>query len=615
MRARGIIFRLSRADLWDEWVLTICLVMAVAAVLSPLLILFGLKFGTIETLRHRLVQDPRNREIRPMVSKIFNQDWFQQMAQRSDVAFVIPMTRQISASLDASMANGESAEKVTLDLIPTLEGDPLVLENGAPIPGTAQCVLSHAAAEALGAKPGDNLTGYARRLAGARYEAGNLSLQVVGVLDPRAGGLKAIFVPLEVLEAVEHYKDGQSVPEYGWSGAAPLAYPVYDGVVALIPDLLSPTDEFKLISGTGFTRIERLSPEEFRQSLGFDATSDRFIYSLHTTQRAVTRDSVAAVKLKLRGRSAVVAPWVKDMQAELVDRSGEGSVALTLHSAPVSPEDLGGFPAVPLMSWDDDQGGPGRARRILLPESIQSLMPSGFLQVRRGEEVLRFPVEVLPGRAPGSQAIIPVALAGILNLFMERNLTYNPTDHQFLLHRRGYAGFRLYAATIDDVDRLRHELEASGIPVHTEAQRIRDVMELDRYLTLLFLLIAFVGISGGIGALTASLYASVQRKRKELSVLRLIGFSGATLFRFPVYQGILIGCAGFWVAMGFFFLTAKTINTLFRSHLHGQESFCRLSVYHIVLALVGTVVLAGLSSSAAAWRVTRLDPAEALRDE
>jgi putative ABC transport system permease protein len=206
-------------------------------------------------------------------------------------------------------------------------------------------------------------------------------------------------------------------------------------------------------------------------------------------------------------------------------------------------------------------------------------------------------------------------LGGILNLFTERNIAFDPGQNQFVLKRRGYAGFRLYAATIDDVDGLKRHLEAQGIPVHTEAQRIRDVMELDGYLTLLFLLISAVGICGGVAALTASLYASVERKRKELSVLRLIGFSRGALFRFPVYQGVLIAGSGFLLALAFFFVMAWTVNALFRSHLQAGESFCRLSAWHLVLSVTAVGILASLSSFAAAWRVASIDPAESLRDE
>ena len=65
----------------------------------------------------RLVQDPRNREIRPMASQAFPHDWFSRMQQRPDVAFVVPMTRQIAATITASIA--PKSEQVTLNLIPT----------------------------------------------------------------------------------------------------------------------------------------------------------------------------------------------------------------------------------------------------------------------------------------------------------------------------------------------------------------------------------------------------------------------------------------------------------------------------------------------------------------
>ena len=67
----GLVPSLAWADLKHEWVLSLCLFLAVAAVVGPLLLLFGLKNGTMETLRGRLLEDPRNREIRPMVSRSF----------------------------------------------------------------------------------------------------------------------------------------------------------------------------------------------------------------------------------------------------------------------------------------------------------------------------------------------------------------------------------------------------------------------------------------------------------------------------------------------------------------------------------------------------------------
>jgi putative ABC transport system permease protein len=212
-------------------------------------------------------------------------------------------------------------------------------------------------------------------------------------------------------------------------------------------------------------------------------------------------------------------------------------------------------------------------------------------------------------------AFVPSRLGGILNLFRERQMTYDATTQQFLLSRLGYAGFRLYAKTIDDVDPLRRYFESQGLPVHTEAQRIQDVTDLDRYLTLLFWGIAAVGIVGGATALLASLYAAVERKKRDLGVLRLLGISRRLLFRYPMYQGLMISGGGFATAMLFFAGMAMAINSWFHTHLGPGESFCRLPATHTAGALGLNLLVAMLAATCAAWRVTQIDPAEALRDE
>ncbi|NOG82766.1 MAG: FtsX-like permease family protein [Planctomycetes bacterium] len=256
----------------------------------------------------------------------------------------------------------------------------------------------------------------------------------------------------------------------------------------------------------------------------------------------------------------------------------------------------------------------------MLPKSIKIPDSSVQLRITRDDDSLIFPVQIVSDLVPHeieqrNTAFVPARLAGILNLFKLRNITFDNRISEFVLSRRGYAGFRLYASTIDDVDRIRQHLEEEGIPVHTEAERIRDVSELDTYLTLIFWLIAAVGIIGGVAALMASLYASVERKRKDLSILRLIGLSGASLLRFPIYQGIIIAVGGVCMAFLFFESLAWIINSLFSSHLQVEESLCCLSIWHLLIILGTTVAVAVLAGTIAAWRVTRIEPAEALRDE
>jgi putative ABC transport system permease protein len=613
-KSRGIVFRLAKSDLKHEWILTVCLVMAVAAVLSPLLLLFGLKYGTIATLRHRQVEDPRNREIRPMVVKSFTRDWVDAMRKRPDVAFVVPTTRQISATVDVRLTSG--GRKTALDISPTGAGDPLLLENGAPVPDEGQCVLSSSAAEALGAKVGDQVTAQARRIKGSRYEKADLKLRVAGILTPRGGVRDMIFVRLAVLEAVEAFKDGRAVPEYGWPGATASAYPVYDGVVAALPQELNKIEEVMLINNTGFTKISKPKAGELGALTGFTMGDHMKLYLLATRTKPVGEESLGAVKGKLRGKGATLLPMVNPMAAELLDASGEKVADISLAGLSVHPAMAKDLKVEPVPPWGAGGGDFPQLLKMMLPEGVKAGPGEYRVKFTRGKETLSVPITVLAERNKASPAaLVPISLAGMFNLFGQRNLIYEEQTGQLVLARRGYAGFRMYAATIDDVPVLKEYLENKGIGVHTEAERIRDVIELDTYLTLIFWLIAIVGIVGGMASLVASLYASVERKKREMAVLRLLGLSGGKLFRFPIYQGLVIAVGGFAVAMAFFQTLAIIINSLFAAHLQKGESFCTLPWLHAVMALAATMGIAVLAAGLAAWRVTRIEPAEALRDE
>ena len=93
------IFMLSLRDYTHEWRMSGCFVLALASVLAPMMILFGLKFGIVNSMLAELIGNPANREIRSVGSGRFSEDWFRQMAARDEVAFVIPRTRALAATI------------------------------------------------------------------------------------------------------------------------------------------------------------------------------------------------------------------------------------------------------------------------------------------------------------------------------------------------------------------------------------------------------------------------------------------------------------------------------------------------------------------------------------
>ncbi|MDH3603626.1 MAG: hypothetical protein OEU26_28780, partial [Candidatus Tectomicrobia bacterium] len=376
---KGIVFGLAKADLRHEWLLTMCLLMAVAAVLAPLLLLFGLKYGTIETLRSRLVQDPRNRAIKPLISRSFTPAWFARMQPRLDIGFIIPTTRQISATITARVKTGQA--KAELNLIPTGEHDPLLLENGVSIPGQGTCVLTHFAAEELNAQIGDTILTTAKRIVAGQYEAGDMELRVVGILSLRASALKSMYVPLDVLEAVERFKDGQAVPEFDWPGSTPTAYPQYDGLIIILPRKLTAIEAFHLRNNTGFSTIAELTHAELRAKTFIDLGEDGHLYFLATQQKPVGAQSIATVRHKLRGKQATLLPWVAPMPAQLRDASGADIARLTLYPLSIPPQKAAALELTPHPPWDGDE----TTLKIMLPAHLAAPSDGLTMHISNGK--------------------------------------------------------------------------------------------------------------------------------------------------------------------------------------------------------------------------------------
>lgn len=606
-----MILRLASKDILHDWLLSICLVLAISSIIAPLLILFGLKFGTIQTLRNRLVQDPKNREIRPITTKSFHRDWFEHLKNSNPkVSFIVPMTRQISTSITAKHVSGAREQ---LSLMATAAGDPLLLENGVIIPEHEACVLTESAAQALNVSVGDELTFNVRRIIQGKSEGGEFSVRVSGILQERASALKTAFVRLEVIEAVEDFKDGRAVPAYGWGGELPSAYPVYEGAAVFTPYPLSKLDEVLLANNTGFTKVTNISGDHAVSLLGYTPQPQWSVYLARVKKRAVTEDSIQAVRNKLRGKGAIVIPWVQPFDVSLTSPSAAIPLTFMLHAV---SEKVGIVSSLTLPLQINLAGkGKDPQKNVFVPNSSPFNEDSVILSLTAGDRNLSLPITVISGSDAFSLAYASAPFVGKLNLLRYRNVKYDKISKSLLLSRRGYAGFRMYATTIDEVEAIQQQLESEGITVHTEKERIGEVRRLDQYMSLIFWLIAAVGVIGGISALTASLYASVERKKKELNILRLLGLLKQEIVLFPVFQGLLLSSGGLVLAGIVFMLVSRVINQLFRSHLQTTESLCTLSIYHFVILVSGVFVLSILSATFAALQATRLDPAEALRDE
>ena len=179
---------------------------------------------------------------------------------------------------------------------------------------------------------------------------------------------------------------------------------------------------------------------------------------------------------------------------------------------------------------------------------------------------------------------------------------------------RSYPGFRLYAKSIYQVAALKDDLTRQGVEVRTKAADIDLVMRMDRNLSLIYWAIAIIGLIGFSLSLGASLWANVDRKRKELSVLRLVGFRTGDIVWFPVTQAFYTGLLGWALAIGIYFVAAFAINNMLAEQMAAGQEVCVLLPRHFAMALALTLGAAVFAAALAGWRSARIEPSEGLRE-
>ncbi|MGM0539877.1 MAG: ABC transporter permease [Thermodesulfobacteriota bacterium] len=595
---------LAVSNLVHEWILSLCLVIAVAAVVAPLVVLLGLKYGTIETLRDRLVKDPVYREVRPAQIHDFEAKWLEEVGSWPEVQFLVPSVLPLSSIVHAKRPGTNRLEM--LDLFSTAPGDPLLLENGVPPPQPGECVLTAEAARILALQAGDFLQAkVTRNRAGQRETAGS-RLLISGVLPLRAGALPRIYCRLDFVLDVEAYKQGYAVPKRGWAGDRPEPFLSFDGAVLFISQELDPIARSGLIINTGLARIKRLDPGEVQETVGITGPKTWSAYQVISPGTVVTLSSLQALGRKLRGREHILLPYVKDLTLNQDTGRKLRPIGLSLSDTEAS---LLGLPSLP---WGSFTGQAGPGSRLL-----QALVPDAPLDDRRvtfqGNLEMEFDLAA-EGQSGLERIIVPAELLGVLRTGLHRDVVFDARSREFALVQGGFRGFRLYTKSIDSVPGVAQRLQDQGIEVIAQVESIQRIQVLDAGLGRLYGLLAGLGICGGAAVLLSSLYAAVERLRRDLGILRLVGLGRRHVFFLPLIQGQLIAAAGLALGFAASFSLARIINHTFASELVPGEKFCTLPPGYVIGIVILTLVLALVSSLAAAWRATRIDPAEVLRE-
>ena len=208
-----LVFSLGLKDLWHDWRVSSALTLSIVSVVTPLLLLFGLKTGVVETLREILLKDPRNLEVIIFENTRLPKAWFDKLrAETGLVRFVIPRTRTLNTMIDVENQDNYLLKHV--ELIPTAPGDPLLPVGLLPPAHLTEVLLTHAAAKQLFGEEqqSETVKVWLRRKLDGIDQREALQLRVAGIVPEASFARPALFVSLEFLEALEDFRDGYAAP-------------------------------------------------------------------------------------------------------------------------------------------------------------------------------------------------------------------------------------------------------------------------------------------------------------------------------------------------------------------------------------------------------------------
>ena len=396
-----VLFSLGMSDLLHDRKVSMCIMASIVAVVAPLLLLFGLKFGIVSQLRAELLSDPRNLEIRMLVSAKLEHSWFEKMQRSQGVGFVIPLTRSLNTIADLYVDSRRFAENV--ELIPTAAKDPLL--EGVLIPQAKdEVVLSSSAAARLGVKLGERVQLRVTRLHESRTERAQIEVRVLSILPPESFARPAVFLTLPLLVDIEDFRDGFYVSDFG----------IATGTVS------------------------------------------------------------------------------------------------------------------------------------------------------------------------------------------------QPRTH--------FARARMYADNIENVEALANRMSAEGIETSSRLAEIKSVQSIDKVLGIVFGVIAWIALLGCAASLIGALMANIDRKRKDLALLRLMGYGRVAMQAYVVMQSAVLTLIGFAMGCVMYLVGSHLFNQMLGEYMKADRFVCRLEPVHFFVALAGALMLAMVVAGVGGVVVTKIEPAESLRD-
>jgi putative ABC transport system permease protein len=189
-----------------------------------------------------------------------------------------------------------------------------------------------------------------------------------------------------------------------------------------------------------------------------------------------------------------------------------------------------------------------------------------------------------------------------------------PGPDEAALKTRAYASARLYARDLDQVEALGEAVEKTGVSTRLRSQQIAVVRTLDHGLNWVAGIIVLLGMVGVACSIAVSQWLGVERRRREISVLRLIGLTRANALVMLVAEALAVAACAFLVACIVFLILSPLADRLIAAVEIIDGPICRLGLAQFLLLFAVTALAGGLGALIGGARVLAIEPAECLRE-